>query len=77
MFTQTRSMADVAPLMGEDRLGQLFRRVNRRAGQISCGMTGHSVLLRYEPKRLSLQCSSCGYESPGWVLETTRAPQPF
>jgi hypothetical protein len=79
MLTQTPSMLDVAPLqadLGEDRLAQLLRRVSRRAGQMRCGITGHSVLLRYERTRLSLQCSTCGYETPGWELETTRAPQP-
>ena len=79
MLSHTRSMLDVAPLgaeLGEDRLAQLLRRVSRRAGQMRCGITGHSVLLRYEPTRLSLQCSTCGYETPGWEIETERAPQP-
>jgi hypothetical protein len=78
MLTNTRSMLEVAPLhaeMGEDRLAQLFRRVSRRAGQISCGITGHNVLLHYAPTRLSLQCVTCGYESPGWELERTHEPQ--
>jgi hypothetical protein len=79
MLTQTRSMVEVAPLtgLGEDRLAQLLRKVSRRAGQMRCGITGHNVLLRYEPARLSLQCSTCGYESPGWELETDRAPRTY
>jgi hypothetical protein len=80
MLTNTRSMLEVAPLradVGEDRLAQLFRRVSRRAGQISCGITGHNVLLHYQPTRLSLQCATCGYESPGWELERTHEPQPY
>jgi len=80
MLTQTRSMVEVAPVsadLSEDRLAQLFKRVSRRAGQISCGITGHNVLLRYEKTRLSLQCSTCGYESPGWELERGRSPQPY
>jgi hypothetical protein len=79
MLTHTRSMLDVAPLgadLGEDRLAQLLRRVSRRAGQMRCGITGHNVLLRYERTRLSLQCSTCGYETPGWELETKQAPPP-
>jgi len=79
MHTHTRSMLEVASLraeLSEDRLGQLFRRVSKRAGQMRCGITGHNVLLRYEPTRLSLQCSCCGYETPGWELESER-PRPY
>ena len=75
MHTHTRSLLEVASLradLGEDRLAQLFQRVSKRAGQMRCGITGHNVLLRYEPTRLSLQCSTCGYESPGWELERER-----
>jgi hypothetical protein len=70
-------MLEVVPLraeMGEDRLAQLLRRVSKRAGQMRCGITGHNVLLRYQPTRLSLQCSTCGYESPGWEIETQHGP---
>jgi len=57
----------------EDTLDRLLRRLSRRVGQIQCGITGHNVMLRYEPARLSLQCTSCGYESPGWELAPPRA----
>lgn len=57
-----------------DWLTQFFQRASRRAGQMSCGITGHNVLLRYSPTRLSLQCASCGYESPGWEIEPGRKP---
>ena len=55
-----------------DWLTQFFQRASRRAGQLRCGITGHNVLLRYSPTRLSLQCASCGYESPGWEIEPHR-----
>ena len=56
----------------EDVMERLFRRVTKRLGQLQCGITGHNVMLRYEPARLSLQCASCGYESPGWELAPRR-----
>ena len=77
MPIHTRSMLDVhdsCAESGEHALVDLFRRAIRRAGQLRCGITGHNVLLRYEPKRLSLQCVTCGYESPGWELTPKRAP---
>jgi hypothetical protein len=34
--------------------------------QFICGLHGHDALLHFEQGRMSLQCTSCGYESPGW-----------
>jgi len=72
MLTNTRVMlkleshpADTAT----EWLEQFVQRATRRAGQLRCGMTGHNILMHYEPSRLSLQCTTCGYESPGWELE--------
>jgi hypothetical protein len=59
----------------EDTLEGLFRRFTKRLGYLQCGITGHNVMLRYEPARLSLQCTSCGYESPGWELAPRRSPR--
>lgn len=57
------------PDRGHDWLVHFFERAARRAGQMRCGITGHQVLIRHTSSRLSLQCSLCGYESPGWELE--------
>lgn len=38
-----------------------------------CGLRGHDALLHFEDGRMSMQCTSCGYETPGWDL---RAPEP-
>jgi hypothetical protein len=34
--------------------------------QFICGLHGHDALLHFGKGRLSLQCTSCGYETPGW-----------
>ena len=34
-----------------------------------CGLHGHDALLHFEQGRMSLQCTSCGYETPGWDLK--------
>jgi hypothetical protein len=52
----------------EGGLNGLCTRVLHGAGQLWCGLFGHHVLLRYQPERLSLECSHCGYQSPGWEL---------
>ena len=37
--------------------------------QFICGLHGHDALLHFEQGRMSLQCTSCGYETPGWDLK--------
>ena len=34
--------------------------------QFWCGMHGHLIMLHFEPNKLSLQCSLCGYATEGW-----------
>jgi hypothetical protein len=36
--------------------------------QMFCSLHGHDTLLHFEHERISLRCSSCGYETPGWNL---------
>jgi hypothetical protein len=38
-------------------------------------MHGHDSLLHFEHGRMSLLCSSCGHESPGWELKGHGRPQ--
>ena len=33
-----------------------------------CGLHGHEALLHFEQGRMSLQCTSCGYQTPGWDI---------
>jgi hypothetical protein len=47
--------------------------VSERVRTFICGLGGHDVLLNFEPRRLSLRCTSCPYETPGWTLEETAA----
>jgi hypothetical protein len=41
--------------------------------QFLCGLHGHDALLHFDHGRVSLLCTSCGYESPGW--DTTPEPE--
>ena len=50
--------------------------IGRAAGhvrQFLCGLHGHDALLHFGQGRLSLQCTSCGYETPGWDVKATQA----
>jgi hypothetical protein len=45
--------------------------------QFICGLHGHDALLHYEQGRIALQCTSCGYQTPGWDLKPSVAePKP-
>lgn len=41
--------------------------------QFVCSLHGHDRLLQYETDRLSLKCTTCGHQTPGWTLD---APKP-
>ena len=47
----------------------LFGRAAGHVRQFLCGLHGHDALLHFEQGRMSLQCVSCGYESPGWDMK--------
>jgi hypothetical protein len=52
--------------------GLLARAVDQ-VRQFFCGLHGHDALLHFEQSRMSLQCTTCGYETPGWDLTTAPA----
>ena len=37
--------------------------------QFVCGLHGHDALLHFETGRLSMRCTSCGHETPGWEIK--------
>jgi hypothetical protein len=49
----------------------LVTRVTDQVRQFICSLHGHDSLLHFEHGRISLLCSSCGYETPGWDVKTT------
>jgi hypothetical protein len=49
-------------------ISKLFAAVARQLARVWCGMHGHLIMLHFEPNRLSLQCSLCGYETDGWEV---------
>jgi hypothetical protein len=48
----------------------LMARATSHVRQFVCGLHGHDALLHFEQGRISLQCTSCGYESPGWDVRS-------
>ena len=59
---QNRAIGKAQPSTG------LIDRSASGVRQLLCGLHGHDTLLHFEQERLSLVCTSCGYETPGWEL---------
>jgi len=51
----------------------LITRTLDQTRQFLCGLHGHDALLHFEQGRMSLRCTSCGYETPGWDLNAAPA----
>jgi hypothetical protein len=52
---------------------EILRGVGESVRQFLCGLHGHDSLLHFEKGRMSLLCSSCGHETPGWDVKTAPA----
>jgi hypothetical protein len=35
----------------------------------TCVLRGHDLSFWFEPRRLSLRCTTCGYQTPGWIVD--------
>jgi hypothetical protein len=60
---QLRTNAPAQPPIG------MLGRAAEHMRQFLCGLHGHDALLHFGPGRISLQCTSCGYETPGWDVK--------
>lgn len=57
-----------------ERTSGLVARTVGRLGQVICGLRGHDSVLHFEPNRVMMRCTSCGYDTPGWEI-TGRGPR--
>ena len=49
----------------------VMSRAAMQVRQFMCGLQGHDTLMHFERGRMSLQCMSCGYQTPGWDVRKT------
>ena len=47
----------------------VMSRVGEQLRLLICGLHGHDSLLHFSDGRVSLLCSSCGHETPGWDVK--------
>jgi hypothetical protein len=65
MFTEAQHRTMASPHTAPAFFGRMLGHVR----QFICGLHGHDALLHFGQGRLSLQCTSCGYETPGWDVK--------
>ena len=75
---RTESGQPLAHAPAEPQVGAIGRAAGH-VRQFLCGLHGHDALLHFEQGRISLQCTSCGYQTPGWDVKSlparSEAPQ--
>jgi len=60
--TRANAVALTAPFL------RIAAGIARQLSRLWCGLHGHLIMLHFEPNKLSLQCSLCGYETEGWEV---------
>jgi hypothetical protein len=58
-------------------IGDMLDGLSGKVHTFFCGLGGHDLLLNLEPTRLSLKCSSCPYETPGWLVKEAAEKPPL
>ena len=54
-----------------------FTRTAEQVRQFICGLHGHDALLHFGEGRISLQCTYCGHETPGWDVNAGPQREPL
>src|SRR5213593_1523009 len=77
MVTQYPQIASGEAIRPRDDDGEdvgIGARVKIWLREAYCGLHGHDNLLHFEKDRMSLQCASCGHQTPGWELHQAQRP---
>ena len=53
----------------------LISQMTSKLRQGLCGLHGHDALMHFEKGHISLLCTSCGHQSPGWEFGGAAAPR--
>jgi len=69
MATDTAHRLEMTP-----QADGLLSKAAQQLRQFMCGLHGHDSLKHFEQGRISLLCSSCGHETPGWDLKKASGP---
>ena len=65
---QFSSVEDTGRGRSPEHARGVIGRVLLQVRQLLCGLRGHDTLFHFDECRVSVVCTRCGYESPGWVI---------
>lgn len=52
-------------------------RLRTRLRQFFCSVWGHDRVLHFAGRRVNMRCTSCGHDTPGWVVGERRPRQRY
>ena len=67
-FDSSTDYAHEAGSHNVSALTLLFLWLHGMYRRVICLLTGHKTVLHFEPRRMALRCTDCGYETPGWTI---------
>jgi hypothetical protein len=53
---------------GGGSVARVVGTISRQFTRMLCSLHGHVIMLHFEPNKLSLECSLCGYQTEGWEV---------
>jgi hypothetical protein len=68
MVTNYPQQLSAAAHVTRETASGVLARAMERVGQLLCGARGHDAVLHFEAKRVTMRCTSCGHDTPGWEL---------
>lgn len=71
MVTNYPQQLSAAVHVTRETASGVLARAIERVGQLLCGVRGHDSVLHFEAKRVTMRCTSCGHDTPGWELDGT------
>ena len=74
MVTNYPQQLTAAAQLTNERIGGAVVWAMDRLGQLFCGLRGHDSVLHFETHRVSMRCTSCGHDTPGWEI-SERGPR--
>lgn len=77
MVTNYPQQLSAAADVTREAAASLMTRAMGRLGQLLCGARGHDAVLHFEAKRVTMRCTSCGHDTPGWELNGRGPRQRF
>lgn len=68
MVTNYPQQLAVAAESTQEQSASVVTRAMGSLGRVFCALRGHDSVLHFERNRVSMRCTSCGHDTPGWEI---------